>query len=296
MPPPSPRSLPESPIRLLSRSDLRACADLSEDRGWPRDEHRWGLLLSAGTAYGIESPEDEGILAACVVTSYGLDLAAIGMMLVAARHARQGLGMRLMRHVIESHGSSPLSLYATAEGRPLYGTLGFRPVGTVERLVGHLRPGHVPDGRREPAPSGVLTRPARAADLRAIVDLDRKAFGADRDHVLARLPAFSDRFVVAEAMGELVGYAALWPSEETHVLGPLIAQQTSIAQLLVTSLAAATDRPLRVEIDDHHQELLGWLRENGLQAASTTTLMVRGCAELPGDRAIRFAPLTVATG
>lgn len=107
---PSPLPLVDLPVRRLTRGDLVACADLSEDRGWPRDEHRWGLLLSAGTGYGIAEPDGKGLVAACVVTSYGPRLAAVGMMLVAARHARQGIARRLMLHVMEEtvHPARPV--------------------------------------------------------------------------------------------------------------------------------------------------------------------------------------------
>ena len=68
---PDPASLP---IRPLTPRDVSACADLSENRGWPREEHKWGLLLAAGTGYGIDDP-DGGLVTACVVTSTGLTTA-----------------------------------------------------------------------------------------------------------------------------------------------------------------------------------------------------------------------------
>ena len=78
-------SLAALPIRRLTHRDLIACADLSEDRGWLREEHKWGLLLTAGKGYGIDDP-DGGLVSACVVTEYGPhdrpSLGAIGMVLV----------------------------------------------------------------------------------------------------------------------------------------------------------------------------------------------------------------------
>lgn len=98
------------PIRRLTLRDLTACADLSENRGWLREEHKWSFLLTAGTGYGIDDP-DGGLVATCVVSEYGPqgrpDLGAIGMVLVAERHARQGIGRRLMRHVVSTMGSTP---------------------------------------------------------------------------------------------------------------------------------------------------------------------------------------------
>ncbi|MFE9011299.1 GNAT family N-acetyltransferase [Streptomyces cyaneofuscatus] len=285
---PSPLPLVDLPVRRLTRGDLVACADLSEDRGWPRDEHRWGLLLSAGTGYGIAEPDGTGLVAACVVTSYGPHLAAVGMMLVAARHARQGIARRLMRHVMEETGSTPLALYATPEGQRLYEELGFAQVGRTERVLGRFR---VVD-----RPTAVTTRPAAADDLQAMVRLDLPVFGIDRTHLIARLPAFSDRLRVAEEDGKLTGYAALWPSGDAHVVGPLIARDTATAKALVAALAATTDRPLRADVDARHEELLGWLVERGLEPGSRTAVMTYGIEDLPGDAIRRFAPLTIATG
>ncbi|MEW5536495.1 GNAT family N-acetyltransferase [Streptomyces cyaneofuscatus] len=285
---PSPLPLVDLPVRRLTRGDLVACADLSEDRGWPRDDHRWGLLLSAGTGYGIAEPDGKGLVAACVVTSYGPRLAAVGMMLVAARHARQGIARRLMRHVMEETGSTPLALYATPEGQRLYEELGFAQVGRTERVLGRFR--------AEDRQAAVTTRPAAADDLQAMVRLDLPVFGIDRTHLIARLPAFSDRLRVAEENGELTGYAALWPSGDAHVVGPLIARDTATAKALVAALAATTDRPLRADVDARHEELLGWLVEHGLEPGSRTAVMTYGIEDLPGDATRRFAPLTIATG
>ncbi|MGW0854593.1 GNAT family N-acetyltransferase [Streptomyces sp. NPDC002690] len=291
-------ALPDTlPIRLLTRGDLVACADLSEDRGWPRDEHRWGLLLAAGTGYGIDDPTGKGLAAACVVTSYGPTHAALGMMLVAQRFARQGAGRRLLVHVLAAHDETPLTLFATDQGRPLYEELGFAVVGSVERLVGRF----LEDVRAE-ADGGAddssvtTTRRAAARDLPAVMALDASVFGSERTQMLARLPAFSDHFRVAERAGELVGFAALWPSDGSHVIGPLIAPDTDTAKALVASLASDTELTLRAEIDIRHTELRRWLTEHGLTAVSNTTLMAKGCPDVPGDWSRRFAPLTVATG
>ncbi|MFJ2023649.1 GNAT family N-acetyltransferase [Streptomyces sp. NPDC087897] len=294
---PSPRSLVDLPIRRLNRGDLIPCADLCEDRGWPRDEHRWGLLLSAGTGYGIDAPDGKGLAATCLTMTYGPGLTAVGMLLVAARYARQGSARRLMRQVMEAEKATPLALYATEQGQPLYEDLGFSPVGHAERVGGRFAAGG-PGGSSSASPSGssVTTRPAAADDLQAMIRLDLTAFGADRTHLLARLPAFSDRLQVAEEHGELVGYAALWPSGSTAVVGPLVARDSAVAQALIADLAATTDRPLRIDVEDRHKELLGWLTEHGLESVSRTTIMTYGIPELPGDAVRRFAPLTLATG
>ncbi|WP_280911745.1 GNAT family N-acetyltransferase [Streptomyces sp. SAI-208] len=284
-------SLAALPIRRLTLRDLTACADLSEDRGWPREEHKWGLLLTAGKGYGIDDPAG-GLVTACVVTEYGPysepDLGAIGMVLVAERHARQGIGRRLMRHILSAMGATPLTLHATPYGRPLYEELGFKVTGRAEMLRGQFTPG-------SPAPT-VSTRAAGAEDLSAILRLDEEVLGTDRTHLITRLPAFADQFRVAEENGRIIGYAhsAAWPNMDTHVVGPLVARDTETAQALLTSLAAGTDRPLRTDIDVRHEELRGWAKERGLASVAFNSVMTYGIPELPGDWSRRFAPLTVA--
>ncbi|MEU8958903.1 GNAT family N-acetyltransferase [Streptomyces sp. NPDC048518] len=285
-------SLSALPIRRLTPRDLPACADLSEDRGWPREEHKWGLLLSAGTGYGIDDPDGNGLIGAYVVTRYGSterpDLAAIGMVLVAERYARRGIGRRMMQNAVEEAGTTPLTLHATPFGRPLYEQLGFEAIGRAEMVVGHLVPaGPLPD---------ITTRPATAEDLTAILRLDTDVFGHDRMHVITRLPAFTDQLRVAETDGEIVGYAGAWPNMETHVVGPLIARDTETAKALIASLGAGTDRPLRTDIDARHTELLAWAKESGLAHIADNDVMAYGVPELPGDWTRRFAPLTVAAG
>lgn len=284
-------SLTALPIRRLTLRDLAACADLSEDRGWPREEHKWSLLLTAGKGYGIDDP-DGGLVSACVVTEYGRpdrpDLAAIGMVLVAERHARQGVGRHLMRHIVSATGTTPLTLHATPNGRPLYEELGFKVTGRAEMLRGRF----VPDG----AEPDTVTRAATAEDLTAVLRLDEEVFGTDRTHVIARLPAFADHLRVAEENGRLIGYAAVWPNMDTHVVGPLIARDTATAKALITSLAALTDRPLRTDIDVRHEELLSWAKERGLASVAFNSVMTHRVPDLPGDWTRRFAPLTVAAG
>ncbi|MFD9069896.1 MULTISPECIES: GNAT family N-acetyltransferase [Streptomyces] len=289
------------PIRRLTPRDLAACADLSEDRGWPREEHKWGLLLSAGTGYGIDDPDGPGLIAACVVTQYGPlenpGLSAIGMVLVAERHARKGIGRHLMRYVTDSAGTTPLTLHATPNGRPLYEQLGFKTVGRAEMLRGHFTPSSSSSASASAdGTPGITTRAATAEDLPTLISLDTEVFGLDRTHMITRLPAFTDQFRVAEANGEIIGYAGAWPNMETHVVGPLIARDTETAKALIASLGARTDRPLRTDIDVRHEELLTWAKEHGLETVAFNAVMTYGIQELPGDWTRRFAPLTVAAG
>src|ERR1700677_3496947 len=117
------------PIRRLGRYDLRRCVALSIDRGWSPERAKWSLLLAASEVFGVDAPDGRGLAGAVVLTRWGTDLASVGMMLVAARYGRRGLGRALLGHLLEAAGEdTTVTLFATDMGRPLYETLGFVPV------------------------------------------------------------------------------------------------------------------------------------------------------------------------
>ncbi|KOV08992.1 acetyltransferase [Streptomyces sp. XY533] len=298
--PVTPPHITDLPIRALTVDDLHRCADLSEDRGWLREDHKWGLLLAAGNGFGVDAPDGRGLAAACVVTRYGSasagpGIAAIGMVLVAERYARQGMGRALMTHVCNDVLKGiPLTLHATPYGRPLYEELGFKTTGRAEMLVGAFREDGASDTH-----GTARVRPAVADDLPRIVRLDAEVFGADRTHMITRLPAFADQLLVSEEHGgdgTLTGYAAAWPNMHTHVIGPLIARDTGTAKSLIAALARGTDRVLRTDVDVRHEELLAWLKERGMESVAFNAVMTRDIPDLPGDWTRRWAPLTVAAG
>src|SRR3984957_12704558 len=172
------------PIRRLEPDDLKRCVALSVDRGWSPERSKWSLLLTASEAFGVDAPDGRGLAGAVVLTRWGPGLASVGMMLVAARYGRRGLGRGLMEHVLAEADDATVTLFATDLGRPLYEKLGFLPVRRNVSFVGAFRPGPdgagAPAGSRAPAGSAGCARAAVEADLPAILAVDQAAFGADR--------------------------------------------------------------------------------------------------------------------
>ena len=280
------------PIRRLGPGDLKSCAALSVDRDWLPEQDKWSLLLAASEVFGVDAPDGRGLAGAVVLTRWGADYAAVGMMLVAARYGRRGAGRALMEHVLRAAGDgATVTLFATDMGRPLYEKLGFTAVRRNVSFVGRFR---APSGH-----GGHGVRAATEADLPAILDLDRAAFGADRGHILTRLPAFADRIAVAEAVGSpgrgIAGYAAAWRNTPAStVIGPLVAPDGETARRLVTALAAAARTPVRLDLDPDRAELPGWAHAHGLEPAGRTVVMAHGEVTERGAPGHLFAPISVA--
>ena len=279
-------------IRRLGPDDLKRCVALSVDRGWSPEKAKWSLLLAACEVFGVDAPDGRGLAGAVALTRWAADYAAVGMMLVAARYGRRGLGRALMDHALRAAGrGATVTLFATDMGRPLYEKLGFAAVRRNVPFVGRFRalPG---DGA-----GGV--RAATLADLPAILDLDRAAFGADRGHILTRLYTLVDRMVVAEAGGpaghDIAGYAAAWRNTPASaVIGPLVAPDGETARHLVTALAADAATPVRLDLDPDRPELPGWAHAHGLEPTGLTVVMAHGRAAARGTPGRLFTPISVA--
>ncbi len=272
-------------IRRLSLADLAACTELAADRGWPPQERSWRLMLAVSEVYGVDDPAG-GLAGTVVLTRYGPDLAAIGMMLVATRHGRQGLGRRLMTYALGVADGAVVFLFATDLGRSLYARLGFQVVETCTRYIGMFNP----DKLRAPAH---VVRLVGAAQLPGVVAADTAVFGADRSRLLAELVTFAEGFV--ECGGPGAGYAAAWADGPTMIMGPVVADSLPTATALISSLANGYAGPVRLDVTSRHPGLAAWALQRGLQVGAGNAVMTYGGA-LPGDRARLFAPASVATG
>jgi GNAT superfamily N-acetyltransferase len=288
------------PIRLLGADDLKRCVALSVDRGWAPERAKWSLLLAACEVFGVDAPDGVGLAGAVVLTRWGAGYAAVGMMLVAARYGRRGLGRALMEHLLRAAGDdTTVTLFATDLGRPLYEKLGFQPVRRSVAFTGRFRAAPAHDNSKKLAVPGVI-RDAADADLAAILDLDQAAFGADRGRILTRLPAFADRIVVLEhgdpAARGVAGYAAAWRNgPASTVIGPLVAPDGAAARRLVTELAAGRSTPVRLDLDPDRPELPGWADARGLEPAGrANVVMARGSLAPRGTPERLFTPISVA--
>jgi GNAT superfamily N-acetyltransferase len=282
-------------IRRLEPRDLKRCVALSVDRGWSPERSKWSLLLAASEVFGVDAPDGQGLAGAVVLTRWGPDLASVGMMLVAARYGRRGLGRALMEHVIAEAGQATVTLFATDLGRPLYEKLDFQPVRRNVSFVGEFRPDRARAGAAA-GPTG-FARVATEADLPAILSADRAAFGADRGRILSRLPGFADRIAVLadDPQTGMSGYAAAWRNTPSStVIGPLVAPDAESAKHLVTDLAAHAHGTIRLDLDPDRQELPAWADKHGLEPAGRTQVMARGELTDRGTPDRLFAPISVA--
>ncbi|HLU73457.1 MAG TPA: GNAT family N-acetyltransferase [Nonomuraea sp.] len=271
-----------SDIRLLGPEDLPLCKRLESDRGWATDEAKWRLMFEAGEVYAVDAADGDGLAGCVVVTLYGETLAAVGMMLVATRYGRQGLGTRLMEHALEVAGDRVVELTATRFGRPVYERLGFRQAGTLTIASGPMR---------GTAPSPAV-RVATPHDHAALLALDAEVTGADRSKALTALLSSAERAVVTDG-----GYAVARNAGPHRVIGPVVAPSEEAARDLILAAAHGADRDVRIDLLDAYPGLRPWIAGLGpAQGPSALPTMVYGAGRPPGDRGRYVAPILISMG
>lgn len=218
----------------LRSGDLAAALALSAQEGWNQSAADWSRMIRLEPSGCFTAREGSRLVGTVTTTTYGREMAWIGMMVVHPDFRRQGIGAALMRlaldHVHGLHIAS-VKLDATPAGRPLYESLGFSAEAEMERWQGVVHPGASQAPRRPNHES-----------RRMLCALDQTAYGADRSRLLELLASegLGEPLVLESRRGFPVGYALARKGRTATYIGPLVAT-TAIAagQLLGGMLARA---------------------------------------------------------
>src|SRR5215216_2256343 len=165
-------------IRLLFESDIPAAMQLKQAAGWNQTEEDWRRLLALQPNGCFAAMKDGRLIGTTTTTTYGNDLAWIGMVLVDPSERRQGIATKLMNVALDYLNGkvATVKLDATAQGKPVYEKFGFQVESLVERWSGTRKARN--------------TETPKALDHDAIQDLlalDRVAFNADRSKLIQEL-------------------------------------------------------------------------------------------------------------
>jgi predicted N-acetyltransferase YhbS len=225
-------------IRQLTSRDMAAILRLRDAAGWNQTERDIGRLLAL---------EPDGCFAACIdgqvvgtttTTTYGNQLAWIGMVLVDAEYRRRRIATALMEVALDylkRRGMVTIKLDASAAGRPVYERLGFESESIVERW-----------GGAPPAPSA----PGERGRWEDIAAFDRVAIGADRGALLRMLIADGGPPCIAKIGDELAGYALARPGARAGYIGPVVVRDTTVAQRLIPVAATGLGNgPVVIDVD-----------------------------------------------
>jgi ribosomal protein S18 acetylase RimI-like enzyme len=200
----------------------------------------------------------------------------VGGVAVVPAHRRAGLGGALTEAIVEfleARGVATVLLHATALGRPVYERLGFVPETPYRTLSGPTRPR---GPRRAPVRAG------KAADLEAVLALDRAATGEDRRRLLAAL--WPTGGLVAAVDGRPLGYhlASPWRTG-----GATVAADPATGLALLDAVRATAGEEVAISVPTGNTAAVDFLEAAGFSEVYRTIRMYRG-PRVPWDPAALF--------
>jgi GNAT superfamily N-acetyltransferase len=183
----------------MKSSDLGFASECAKDVGWKtttRNDFEASLTYDPNGCFIME---EEGLREGlCVATNYG-SFGFVGCLIVVKEMRGRGIGYQLLKHAVEylyRCDTRNVLLDGVPAAISLYERMGFVRVCQSLRFSGKLQ------GQRSHAVREIV-----AEDLKTIIKLDRKAFGADRMFFLEHYwKLYPDLGKVLERDGEIVGF------------------------------------------------------------------------------------------
>jgi ribosomal protein S18 acetylase RimI-like enzyme len=201
----------------------------------------------------------------------------VGGVAVVPAHRRVGLGGALTEAIVEfleGRGVATVLLHATALGRPVYERLGFVPETAYVTLGGPTL---------AQASTGAMVRAGRAADLEAVLALDRTATGEDRRRLLTSL--WPTGGLVGAVDGQALGFHLASPWRPG---GATIAVDSGTGLALLEAVRVAPGDEVAISVPAANAAAVGWLESAGFQERYRTIRMHRG-PRVAWDPAALFA-------
>ncbi|WP_026202617.1 GNAT family N-acetyltransferase [Bradyrhizobium sp. WSM2793] len=250
--------------------DVKLLHALSIGVGWPHRPKDWDFLRRAG--HGIVAVDGIGrVFGSAMWFPYSQEFATIGLVITSPRTQAQGTGRWLMEQVFERCGDRNLTLNSTHAAYHLYLSLGFTKEATVYLWQGEL----VSPPPPVQALAGELSS-LSTADIGEIAALDERAFGTNRQKLLALLSEGASISVLRRG-GEAVGFSMKREFGRGHVIGPIVASNDCDAiHLTAVHLRNLAGQFVRVDTREQTGLFADFLQQSRLAMTDTVTTMSKG--------------------
>lgn len=276
----------------LNEKDTRGLVDLSASVGWDYDEGEVGTLLSSSYKMFGHKNRDGKLVSSAAIIPYDHKLAWIGMVIVHNSYRSLGLGKDVMKKCIECARDRSILLIATAEGQPLYEKLGFTVVDSVHK---YLCEKYAPP--KLAIKSDISIEAFKEEQLVDVIELDGAAFGEKRSIFLRnRIQQSHQCLVVKDENSRIIGFGLSVLGPVNLVLGPIVAPNTRIAELIIDRLACDHKGKLRVDVPSGQENLMAFLEQRGFVKVNNPPVMAIRTREMPPRNQTLFTIASQAYG
>lgn len=261
-------------MQLLNQKHMEDLLSLAAIVGWDYDRQEIRTLLASGTVFGHVNDKNTVISCAAIIP-YGIHLASIGMVIVHPDYRGIGLAKELLVTCMNQVSKdSALMLIATREGRPVYEKLGFNDYSHVTKLLG--------EGKYcRQSLNGYTISPYQSKDFKEMFELDKKAFGCERDLFLKNRLDQAKEVIVIKKSNLIVGYAVAVRKPANLVIGPVVAQNDEQAMLLIQTIISNNTGMIRMDVVEGKKELIKALGELDFQEKDRPPVMVKNSEAFP---------------
>lgn len=265
-------------LKKFDENDIPQLINLSNSVGWDYCEAEIQTILCSGNIYGHIN-ENNDIISSGAIITYDQKISSIGMVIVDNKYRSRGLGREVVDACIRLNVEPiPIMLISTKEGEFLYKKMGFKSISCVRKL---LCDKYVPLNNCL-VNNNYIVEPYQESDLLEVNQLDSKAFGANRIRFLKeRIRQAVNRLVVRDKYNKIIGFGLSIETPINLILGPIIAINDEVANLLIYELSNKHQGLIRVDTLEEKREFCNNLKKQGFNEVASPPVMIFNDLELP---------------
>ncbi len=205
-------------IKKMTPDNFEFAVNITDTMNWKMAEEDFEFMLKLEPKGCFVLLDDSEKIGIATTISFG-KVGWFGNLIVAETHRNKGAGSQLVKHAIKyltNKKAETIGLYAYLDKIPFYRKLGFEYDSEFIVL----------GGRGFSSLTMTNLREAKRGETQDIINFDKACFGASRKKLLE--PILLDpnnSCYMATEDGQMLGYAAAKPYEDTAELGPLVCKQ-----------------------------------------------------------------------
>ncbi|MGC4105237.1 MAG: GNAT family N-acetyltransferase [Thermomicrobiales bacterium] len=257
-------------VRLLTAPEVHIALDWARREGWNPGPYDAASFFAADPEGFWASFHDGEPAAVVSVVRYGTSFGFLGLYICRPELRGMGYGKRVWDAALAASGDRVIGLDGVPAQQDNYRRSGFALAWRNRRYQGLGKTGPV-------APDVVDLDTIPFADIAAY---DAATFEADRGRFLRVWIAQPDAVRLGIMRdGALVGWGLLRPCAEGYKIGPLMADDASVAERLLDALLAAVPgEPVFLDVPEPNAAAVRMAEAHGMAVSFETARMYRGVA------------------
>jgi GNAT superfamily N-acetyltransferase len=227
----------------MSPAGIARAIDWAAAEGWNPGVNDAACFASVDAQGFIGGWLGDRMIASISIVNYDSRFSFLGFYIVEEAYRGQGYGYRLWSDALKHAGNRTVGLDGVTAEQENYRKSGFELAYRNIRYGGH--PGKIADIA---TPAGLEITQLAALNPK-LAAFDRRLFPAPREAFLASwLSAPKHGSLCASKDGELVGFGVIRPCRMGYKIGPLFAEDHSVAESLLAKLLSGIEPEREAEV------------------------------------------------